>query len=619
MRPGGLSPVGGIVGYVGSREAFPVLAAGLGRLEYRGADSAGVATVDEQGRLQAHRTLGRAALLARREGAGPLRGRVGIGHTRWATHGRPSVANAHPQIDCTGSIAVVHNGIIENHRALRARLIAHGHRFRSETDTEVVPHLIEEHAGDLADTVRAVLELLEGDNALAVLTERAPSAIAAARAGTPSLVVGLGAGERFVASDARAFASYTTSVLPLDDGELAIIRSDEVDVVTARDGRPAARRPVHLAWATEDVGLEGHPHFMHKEIHEQPRAVRQTFAHRVALETGEVQFYGLSMTEREWRDVRRVALVGCGSSFHAARIGRRLFEGLAHLPAEAEVASEFRDRDPLLPPGEVCVLVSQSGETADTLGALRAARAQGARTVAVCNVPGSALTREADGVVMTAAGLEVGLASTKTFTAQLVALFLMALHAGRARGALTGPRRQELLRHLAVLPARLEQVLRLEEKIMALATLFRGARQFFVVGRGLLAPLALEGAHKLTTVARAPAVALPAGELKHGALALVDRDTVTVALAPAGPTLARTLATVEEVRARGGHVIALCTEGDDSVTALAEHSLAVPPIAEPLTPCLLAVPLQLLAYHLAVLAGRDVDRPRHLAKSVTVE
>jgi glucosamine--fructose-6-phosphate aminotransferase (isomerizing) len=611
----------GIVGYVGWRGAFPILAEGLARLEYRGYDSAGMASISDAGTLIARWAVGRVARLVEDPGARALPGTIGIGHTRWATHGRPSVENAHPQLDCTGSIAVVHNGIIENHHSLRQWLTARGHVFRSQTDTEVIPHLIEEHAGGtFEDTVRKVMELLEGEYAIAVISSAAPTTIAAGRSGTPALLVGVGEGEHFVASDSVALAHHTRSVLPLEEGELALVCADRVEVGSARGGRPATRRLVRVGWNPDEAELGGHPHFMHKEIHEQPRAIRRTFEHRVTPETAAVDIFGLAVSEREWRDVRRVALAACGTSYHASLIGRWYFESLARIPAEVDIASEFRYRPGLEEPGTLGVFVSQSGETADTVGALRAARARGVRTVAVCNVPGSALVRDADGgVVTTAAGPEIGVASTKAFTAQVVALFLMALQAGRARGHLTAAEARALMLDLSILPARMEEVLAAEERVRALAAFHHGCRDVFFVGRGIHYPVALEGALKLKEIAYVRAEAFPGGELKHGPLALIDGDSLVLAVAPPGPTHAKMVSTIEEVRARGGQVLALCGEGDTVVPRLVEHALRVPPVHELLAPCLLAVHLQLFAYHMAVLAGRDVDRPRNLAKSVTVE
>jgi glucosamine--fructose-6-phosphate aminotransferase (isomerizing) len=609
----------GIVGYVGYRAAFPLITEGLTRLEYRGYDSAGVAVLADD-KLLVRWTVGRVQNLLSGNGAQALPGHVGIGHTRWATHGKPSVKNAHPQVDCTGSIAVVHNGIIENHKELRDRLASRGHVFRSETDTEVVAHLVEDHlGGDLEDTIRKVMELLRGDYALGILSEHAPNSLAAARSGNPPLLIGIGEGEHFLSSDILSVATYTQTILPLEEGELAVLTRDGAEIVSARGGGPARRTPVRVAWSPDEVKLAGHSHFMHKEIHEQPSAIQRTFRHRVSTETAEVHLEGLSLTGRQLWDVNRMALVACGTSYHAGLIGRWFFESLARIPVDVDFSSEFRQRDLLLGPQDLCVFISQSGETADTLGALRAAKASGARALAVCNVPGSSLTRQADGVVLTSTGPEIGVASTKAFTAQIVALFLMALQAGRARGLVTADQARSLLKNLVGLPAQMEELLQEEERIAGLAAVFHWCRDFFFLGRGLYYPVALEGALKLKEIAYVRAEAFPAGEMKHGPLALVDRTTTTVVIAPAGRMHSKMVSTIEEVKAREGNVIALCTKGDEATLPLVDRTLPLPSTSDYLMPCLVAIPLQLFAYHMAVLRGCDVDRPRNLAKSVTVD
>jgi glucosamine--fructose-6-phosphate aminotransferase (isomerizing) len=609
----------GIVGYVGYRAAFPLITEGLTRLEYRGYDSAGVAVLADD-KLLVRWTVGRVQNLLSGNGAQALPGHVGIGHTRWATHGKPSVKNAHPQVDCTGSIAVVHNGIIENHKELRDRLASRGHVFRSETDTEVVAHLVEDHlGGDLEDTIRKVMELLRGDYALGILSEHAPNSLAAARSGNPPLLIGIGEGEHFLSSDILSVAPYTQTILPLEEGELAVLTRDRAEIVSARGGGPARRTPVRVAWSPDEAELTGHSHFMHKEIHEQPSAIQRTFRHRVSTETAEVHLEGLSLTGRQLWDVNRMALVACGTSYHAGLIGRWFFESLARIPVDVDFSSEFRQRDLLLGPQDLCVFISQSGETADTLGALRAAKASGARALAVCNVPGSSLTRQADGVVLTSTGPEIGVASTKAFTAQIVALFLMALQAGRARGLVTADQARSLLKNLVGLPAQMEELLQEEERIAGLAAVFHWCRDFFFLGRGLYYPVALEGALKLKEIAYVRAEAFPAGEMKHGPLALVDRTTTTVVIAPAGRMHSKMVSTIEEVKAREGNVIALCTKGDEATLPLVDRTLPLPSTSDYLMPCLVAIPLQLFAYHMAVLRGCDVDRPRNLAKSVTVD
>jgi glucosamine--fructose-6-phosphate aminotransferase (isomerizing) len=610
----------GIVGYVGHRSAFPLIGEGLQRLEYRGYDSAGIAVVSGE-RLKVHRTVGRVNNLVNGHAAtNGYAGNLGIGHTRWATHGRPSVENAHPHVDCTGTVAVVHNGIIENHAALREALTSRGHVFRSATDTEVVAHLLEEDTeGHLEDRLRRVVALLEGEFALAVLDRQAPDTIAAARSGSPALLIGVGRDEHFVASDLLALAHHTSHVIAVEDGEVAAVRADGVEIVAARDGAAVSRAPVAAGWDAGDVGPAGHDHFMHKEIHEQPAATRRTFTPRVSLGTGRVQVDGVPLTPEAWRALGRLTIVACGTSHHAGLIGRWYFEELARIPTTVEIASEFRYRTPLVGPGDVCIFVSQSGETADTLGALRLARTLGARPLAVCNVAGSSLTRDADGTAMTYTGPEIGVASTKAFTAQVVTLFLLALQAGQARGTVSNDQARSLLGDLAALPDAMGAVLEKEERILALARRYQGHRDFFFLGRGVQYPVALEGALKLKEIAYVHAEAFPGGEMKHGPLALIDSEKVTFALTPGGPTHGKMVSTIEEVKARDGRVIALGHERDEMVAPLVDHVVHVPMTSSHLVPCVMVIPLQLFAYHMAVLCGRDVDRPRNLAKSVTVE
>jgi glucosamine--fructose-6-phosphate aminotransferase (isomerizing) len=607
----------GIVGYVGHPGAFDTIIDALTRLAYRGYDSAGVALVAD-GALVVRRTLGAVTNLAAAE-AVPADARLGVGHTRWATHGRPSVANAHPHVDCTGSVAVVHNGIIENHQALRETLVARGHRFRSDTDTEVVAHLLEEHAGGaLETTVRKVVDVLQGDFALVILSAAAPDRLIAVRSGSPPLLVGLGDGEQFLASDVLALTPHTDTVVALEEGDLAVLVPAGVDVIDRR-GEPARRVPVDVTWRAEDAARGRHAHFMHKEIHEQPAATRRAFAGRVDAGRGYVALEGPPLTAERWRALDRLTLIGCGTAYHAALLGRRFFERLARLPVAVEVASEFRYGDPLVGPGDVCIGVSQSGETADTLGALRVASRHGAEVLGVCNVPGSAMTREVHGVVMTRTGPEIGVGSTKAFIAQVVALLLLALDAGRARGGVGAHETAGLLAALEQLPDVLATVLARESVVADVARACRPYRDFFFLGRGLAYPIALEAALKLKEIAYVHAEAFPAGEMKHGPLALIDGRTVTFALTPDDATRGKMLGTIEEVRARDGRVLVLGTDGDDAACRNADWAVTLPRVDEWLTPCVLTVPLQLFAYHTAVLAGHDVDRPRNLAKSVTVE
>jgi glucosamine--fructose-6-phosphate aminotransferase (isomerizing) len=607
----------GIVGYVGRPGAFEILIGALTRLGYRGYDSAGAALVAD-GALVVRRTLGAVSNLAAVDTV-PADARLGVGHTRWATHGRPSIANAHPHVDCTGSVAVVHNGIIDNHRGLREALAARGHVFSSDTDTEVVAHLLEEHAGGpLEAAVRKVVDVLEGDFALVVVSAATPDRLVAVRVGSPPLLVGFGDGEQFLASDMLALTPYTDTVVTLEEGDVAVLTPAGIDIVDRR-GEPARRVPLDVTWRAEDAARGKHAHFMHKEIHEQPAATRRAFAGRVDAGRGHVALEGPPLTAERWRALDRLTLVGCGTAYHAALLGRRFFERLARLPAAVEVASEFRYQEPLVGPGDVCIGVSQSGETADTLGALRVARDRGAMVLGVCNVPGSAMTRAVDGVVMTRTGPEIGVASTKAFIAQVVALLLMALHAGRARGAVDAHETARLLAELERLPDVLAAMLAREPLVVEVARACRPYRDFFFLGRGLSYPVALEAALKLKEIAYVHAEAFPAGEMKHGPLALIDGRTVTFALMPHDATRGKMLGTIEEVRARDGRVLVVCTDGDDEACRHADWVITLPGVDQRLTPCVLTVPLQLFAYHAAVLAGHDVDQPRNLAKSVTVE
>jgi glucosamine--fructose-6-phosphate aminotransferase (isomerizing) len=611
----------GIVGYVGSRDAVPVLLDGLRRLEYRGYDSAGVAVVRE-GRVERRRSAGKLDNLAAALRAEPLSGRFGIGHTRWATHGRPTEENAHPHQDCGGAIVVVHNGIVENHLELKARLVAQGHRFSTQTDTEVIAHLVEAHyRGSLEEAARAALREIEGVYAVVLLHRDEPGRLVAARCGPP-LVVGLGEGERFVASDVPALLAHTREFLFLEDGDLALVCADAVHVTTLA-GAPVERAPRRVAWDPVQAEKGGYRHFMLKEIHEQPRAVRDTLLGRISLEEGEVHLEELGDAAEALRGAERVVLLACGTSWHAALVGKFLLEHLARVPAEVDYGSEFRYRTPLVGPGTTAVAISQSGETADTLAAFREALARGATGVAVCNVPGSALTREAQGSLLTHAGPEIGVASTKAFTAQLVALALLALHLGRLRGTLSAEQCRHELAQLTRVPHLMEQALEREREVEELARALAHARDFLFLGRGVNYPIALEGALKLKEISYLHAEGYPAGEMKHGPIALVDDDLPVVAVCTRGRVYDKMLSNLQEAKARGGRVIAVGEAGDARLRALldgpGDRLLEVPACPEPWSPFVAVVPLQLLAYHVAVRAGRDVDQPRNLAKSVTVE
>jgi glucosamine--fructose-6-phosphate aminotransferase (isomerizing) len=610
----------GIVGYVGEREAAPFLVEGLRRLEYRGYDSAGAAFLVNGG-MVTRKSLGRVsdlagALLGAGQGA-----TAGIGHTRWATHGRPSDRNAHPHPDCSGRLAVVHNGIVENYRELKDELIREGHRFASETDTEVLAHLVErERNGDgLAAAVRRGLARVTGTFALAVISVDEPGRIVAARLGSP-LIVGAGRGEQLLASDIPALLPFTRDQIVLEDGELAVLARDGIEVVRISDGGRATRTPTRIPWDLETAEKGGHPHFMLKEILEQPRAVRDTLAGRLVGSLPEIPEFAVS--EAEARALRRVDVIACGTSWHAGLVAKRCLEELAGLEVSCEVASEYRYRRfaPRSREGTLALAISQSGETADSLAALRDAVADGARPLGVVNVVGSSIARESGEVLYTRAGPEIAVASTKAFTTQVVALLLAAVKLGRLRGVLPEERARALCAGLGRVPEALEAMLPgAREQARLLAARLEALTGALYLGRGYGFPLALEGALKLKEITYVHAEGYPAGEMKHGPIALVHSGTAVVVVAPRDRLRVKTLGNLEEVKARDAFVVAVGTEGDAELARLADVFVPLPPVPEPLVPLLAAAPLQLIAYELAVKLGRDVDRPRNLAKSVTVE
>ena len=608
----------GIVGYVGHRDAVSFILPGLRRLEYRGYDSAGIATVSRTS-LDVRKTTGRIADLEAVLTSDRPTGTLGVGHTRWATHGRPSEANAHPHLDCHARLAVVHNGIIENYRELRKTLAAEGHRFRSQTDTEVIAHLIERYqTNGLAAAVLRAARDLRGAFAIACIASAAPNTLVALRRGSSPLVIGYGRGEMFVASDIPALLGQTREVLVLDEGELAVLTPDGITLRTL-DGAPLRRRPTTIPWDGEAAEKSGYPHFMLKEIFEQPEALRNTMRERLDLETPDIRIPELGLKDRDLAGLNRLCFVACGTSWHAALVGKYLVEEFARLPVEVDIASEFRYRRPVLDSRVLTVPISQSGETADTLAALREAKDQGSRAVAICNVVGSSLAREADGVVYTRAGLEIGVASTKAFTAQLVAVTLLALKLGLARNFADPALVRQVIKGLAELPDLLAVILQQSDAIRRVAERFVDREHFLYLGRGLHFPLALEGALKLKEISYIHAEGYPAGEMKHGPIALIGSHMPVVAIAPRGATYDKVTSDIKEIKARDGIVIAVATEGDEEIGATADLVIPVPPSLEWLQPILLALPLQLLAYHLGVLRGADVDQPRNLAKSVTAE
>jgi len=610
----------GIVGYVGDKNAVSVIVEGLKRLEYRGYDSAGVAVLQD-GKLQVRRAAGRIKTLEGILRERPVTGSLGIGHTRWATHGRPSDENAHPHTDCRGDLVVVHNGILENYLEIKDRLRGEGHAFRSETDTEVLAHLIEHHlktTGRLERAVKAALAEVTGSYAIGVVSTAAPDRLIAAKQGAGSVVVGLGRGEMFIASDIPAILSHTRDVVILEDNEVAVVTAEGVELSTL-DDEPVQRQAVRILWDPIMAEKGGYRHFMLKEIHEQPRAITDTFRGRLAPETGAVVLPDVNLDPSTVRALQRVVFVACGTAFHAATIGRTMVERLASLPAEVDLASEFRYRDAIVGPETLVVAVSQSGETADTLGAVKAARLKGCPILAITNVVGSALTREATGVLSMHAGPEIGVASTKAFATMIVAVYLLGLWLGRQRNAITAEDVKKRIHDLVEIPRLVEKTLELDGQISALARELAHARDFLYLGRGVQYPIALEGALKLKEISYIHAEGYAGGEMKHGPIALIADALPVVALVVRDGSYERMLGNLEEVRARDGLVVAVAHAGDRNVASKAKHVIEVPPCAELLAPLITVVPLQLLAYHIAVRLGCDVDQPRNLAKSVTVE
>jgi glutamine---fructose-6-phosphate transaminase (isomerizing) len=655
----------GIVGYVGPQEVVPVILEGLRRLEYRGYDSAGIAVGrPAQGnsspdKLEIRRAPGKLKNIEEVLRQHPLHGTYGIGHTRWATHGRPTEENAHPHRDCTGRIVVVHNGIVENYLELKRELTAQGHIFVTETDTEIIAHLIEQvlkesspatEAGALApapgvpsdrssslgwqtwvptipleEAVRKAVKRLTGAFALGVLSSLEPDKIVAARSGPP-VVIGIGEGEYFVASDVPGILHHTRNIVFLNDGEMAILTLAGVQI-TDFDGRSLPVKPQRILWDPIQAEKGGYKHFMLKEIWEQPRAIRDTTLGRISLDTGKVFLDEMGISPQELAQATSINIAACGTSWHAATAGKYMIERLARIPVEVDYASEYRYRDPIADPNALGLLITQSGETADTLAAQREMIALGSKTVAICNVVGAMITRDANGTIYTHAGPEIGVASTKAFTAQITALFLFALHLAQVRNTITPAQSLQLVEELSRIPAKIEEMLpHISHKCERLAQLYCNARDFLYLGRGIHFPIALEGALKLKEISYIHAEGYPAGEMKHGPNALIDETLPVVVLATQDPNdsgsrlrYEKTLSNVQEVTARSGRVIAIAVEGQEDLAQLVEHVISIPKAPELLLPLLEIVPLQLLAYHIAVRRGCDVDQPRNLAKSVTVE
>ncbi len=607
----------GIIGYVGPRAVVPVLIDGLKRLEYRGYDSAGVAVVNE-GEILVRRVLGKVAALEEALRREPVEGSYGIGHTRWATHGRPSEENAHPHRDCRGRIIVVHNGIIENYLVLKAELKAKGHIFTTETDTEVIVHLVEENfRGSLEEAFRAALVRLEGAFAVAALAAGDPGRIVAAKSGPP-IVVGLGEGETFLSSDINPILVYTPRIVFLEDGEMAVLEKDGARF-TDFSGRPLQKKVETLAWNPLQIEKRGYKHFMLKEICEQPEVVRDTLAGRTSLDTGETRLDEIGIAPSVLQSVRKAVIIACGTSYHAGLVGKYLLESLARLPTDVEFSSEFRYRDFILDPDSLVLVISQSGETADTLAALRASKDKAAAVLAVTNSVSSSVAREAHGVLYTHAGPEIGVAATKTFTAQVTALALIAIHLGRLRNALDREASRALIEELHRIPHKMEKILGRAKEIEELANRFVLFSHFLFLGRWVNFPVAMEGALKLKEISYIHAEAYAGGEMKHGPIALIDEKMPTLAIVLRDRVYDKMLSNISEIKARSGYIIALASEGDEQIGNHVDAVIRIPQAHPLLTPLLAVLPLQLFAYDIAAKRGADVDQPRNLAKSVTVE
>ena len=607
----------GIVGYVGDQAAVHILLNGLKRLEYRGYDSSGIA-IHRNGKIEVRRSVGKLSNLEKSLSGKGLSGTTGIGHTRWATHGKPSEQNAHPHR--SGGCVLVHNGIIENYLPLKQQLLKEGFRFESETDTEVVAHLVAKHMKEgksLSDAVLAATKEIRGSYAIAAVCEGEPHTLVVARSGCP-LVIGRNGKSSLVASDVMAMLAHTRDVTYLEEGDLAVVTPTDIRVMDSK-GQPVTRVETAITWDADAAEKSGYPHFMLKEIHEQPQTILDTLRGRYSFETGEADLPDLSLTHEQLKAAGKIWIVACGTSWHSGLVGKYLFEEMVKTPVQVDIASEFRYRDPLVQKDDLFITISQSGETADTLAAAREAKVKGARVMSIVNVVGSTLARESDGVIYTHCGPEIGVASTKAFTAQLAALYLLALHLGRVRGTLNANDGRIWLERVVSLPTRVEHILKREAEIVAIAKRYYMKRNFLYLGRGINYPIALEGALKLKEISYIHAEGYAAGEMKHGPIALIDKDMPVVVLAPRDRLYEKTVSNLMEVKARNAPVIAFVSEGERDLGKAADAVFTIPDVPQLLTPILFVVALQLLAYHIAVLRGTDVDQPRNLAKSVTVE
>jgi glutamine---fructose-6-phosphate transaminase (isomerizing) len=608
----------GIIGYIGGAQAMPILIEGLKRLEYRGYDSAGVAIM-ENGSLLVEKTKGKISQLERLVNHRTWQGSTGMAHTRWATHGEPNTENAHPHTDCTGDIAVVHNGIIENWSKLKNALTKEGHTFTTETDTEVIAHLVEKFyktGASLEEAVQRTVRQLEGTYGLVIMSKREPDKIIGVRNGSP-LIVGVASGENFLASDVSAILKHTQKVVYLDDHEMATVFRDKF--VTKTVDNVTTSKEVHeVDWDIEQIEKGGFDHFMLKEINEQPETITNAMRGRLVYDEGIAKLGGLNMTDDELRSIKRIMILGCGTSWHAGLIGEYIIEEHARIPVEVEYASEFRYRNPIIEPGTVTLAISQSGETIDTLEAMREAKRRGSRVLGISNVVGSTIARESDGGVYIHAGPEIGVASTKAFTSQITVLSLIALLIGRLR-VMSKREGQEQIEHLQKLPSQVQRILDQDKQILEIAQAYKNDTNFLYLGRGANFPVGLEGALKLKEISYIHAEGYPAAEMKHGPIALIDKNMPVVVICPKDNAYHKILGNIAEVKARRGRIIVICNEGDNEVAAMADHVITIPQTLDFLYPVLAVIPLQLLAYHIAVLRECDVDQPRNLAKSVTVE
>ncbi len=611
----------GIVGYLGDKNAYPLIISGLRRLEYRGYDSAGVALV-EGGELTIHKCQGKVSDLEAHINGHTPTSSIGMGHTRWATHGAPNDRNAHPHVSTSGDIALIHNGIIENYAALKEELLSRGHRFNSDTDTEVLVNLIDDmqrtEGVDLPEAVRLALENVVGAYAIVVMDRKAPDMLVAARKSSP-LVIGIGDGEHFIASDATPIVEHTKNVVYLGDGEVAIIERGSGLKIRNIQNQEQTPKVQELKLQLEAIEKGGYDHFMLKEIHEQPKSIRDALRGRLNLAQGEIIMGGITDHAQRFVNAKRILIVGCGTSWHAGMVAEYLFEELARVPVEVEYASEFRYRNPIISEDDIVIAISQSGETADTLAAIELAKARGATIFGVCNVVGSSIARVSHAGAYTHAGPEIGVASTKAFTTQVAVLTMMALLIGKKKGTLSASRFNQLINELDAIPAKVEKVLRNDAQVAYIADIYKESLNALYLGRGYTFPVALEGALKLKEISYIHAEGYPAAEMKHGPIALIDEEMPVFVIATKGTNYEKVVSNIQEVKARKGKIIAIVTEGDTVVKGLADHSIEIPETPDALAPLLSVIPLQLISYHIVVMLGRNVDQPRNLAKSVTVE